>query len=300
MSHNTAHAFTRLDVRAPTAEAAERLGAEAHAAGASGLEEQRDPEGSEDVMLVVYAPAALSEAVRAALEAEVRRVGAGHVGPLEPVVHVAWEERWRDGITLVRVSPRLAVRPSFVPDDADAETPALVVEPGQAFGTGSHESTWLALAVLDALPPEAIANTRVLDVGTGTGVLSLAAVSLGARSAVGFDLDPLAALAAVENASANPTLRGLAWFTGPISALAQDASFDLVLANLLRSELEPVLEDIGFRLRLGGYAIFAGLLAEDLPRLTPRLARAGLEPDATLERRDADGARWVGVRARRV
>ena len=300
MSQSKASAFARLEVRAPTAEAAERLAAEANAAGASGLEERGDAGDSKSVTLVVYAPLGLAEDVRAALEAEARRAGAGSVGPPEPVAEEAWEETWRDGIALVRVSARLAVRPSFVADDSQAGTPALLVEPGQAFGTGSHESTWLALALLDALPTEAISGVRVLDVGTGSGVLALAAISLGARSAVGFDLDPLAAPAARGNARANPRLMGLSWFTGPVAALDPSICFDIVLANLLRSELEPVVDDIATRLQPEGYAILSGLLVSDLPRLTPRLERSGLEPDASRERADADGARWVGLRVRRV
>ena len=283
----------------PTAALAERLVAEAHAAGASGLEEREDGEGSGDVTLWVYAPATDGEGLRAALQAEVERGGAGRVGSLEAVPDEAWEERWRDGIGLVRVSARLAVRPSFVPDDSGPGERALVVEPGQAFGTGSHESTWLALAVLDGLPEAAIHGARVLDVGTGSGVLALAAASLGARSAVGFDLDALAAPAACENARANPALAGLSWFTGPIAALAGDAFFDIVLANLLRFELEPLVEGIAARLRPGGYAIFSGLLVEDLRKLAPRLEASGLEPGAPLERADADGVRWIGLRARR-
>jgi ribosomal protein L11 methyltransferase len=285
-----------------TAELAELVTAEAHAAGASGLEE-RTGEGTEagSVTLLVYAPASAADDVRAALQGVVARAaaGAGEVGALESVADVAWEERWRDGLGVVRISPRLAVRPSFVPDDSAPDHPAIVVEPGQAFGTGSHQSTWLALALLDDLPEPVLEGARVLDVGTGSGVLALAAVALGARRAIGLDLDPLAARAARDNARANAWSSGVAWFTGPIGALS-GPPFDLVLANLLRSEMEPLIGDIALRLRFGGYAILSGLLAEDLGRVEPKLRSAGLEPDTSLERTDADGARWIGLRALRV
>ena len=296
MTGSSRSGFRRFDVRVRDAATAERVLAEAHEAGAAGLEERTESDGG--VTWVVYAAADRAGAVRNAVEAELARAGEGEVGVPETVPDEPWVERWRDGIALVRVSPRLAVRPSFVPDDSAPGEAALVVEPGQAFGTGSHESTWLALALLEALPAAVLERASVLDVGTGSGVLSLAAVHLGARRAVGFDLDPLAAPAARANARANPGLSGLVWFTGPIAALSDGCRFDIVLANLLRSELEPLVPDLAARVRPGGYAILAGLLAEDLPKLARPLQAAGLVEDARLERVDADGAPWVGLRLR--
>ena len=116
----------------------------------------------------------------------------------------------------------------------------LEIDPGQAFGTGGHASTRLALELLAALPEEAVHGARVLDVGCGTGVLALSALALGAASAVAHDLDPLATRATQENALRNGLAGPLSVFTGPVAALGGDL-FSLVLLNMIRSELLPLL-----------------------------------------------------------
>lgn len=281
--------FMLLRARAPDAERAGVFLAEAHAAGASGaLEREIDSGGSE---LLIYAPEAAAPAVATAL----RAAGVGALSGPEPVPDEPWEERWKEGLALLRISPRLAVRPPSVPDDGSG---ALVIEPGQAFGTGSHESTRLALRALDALAGRGAPGTRVLDVGTGSGILALAALQLGAERAVGFDLDRLAAPAARVAARRNGLAGRLLLFTGPVDALA-GPPFDCILANLLRTELEPVLPRIAATLRPGGYGILSGLLAEDEGLLAPHLAAAGLAIDARLSERDAEGATWVALTVRR-
>lgn len=211
----------------------------------------------------------------------------------EPVAGDDWSEAWKAGLTAVEVSPRLRVRPSFVAEEPRAGRTELVIDPGQAFGTGGHESTRLALEALDRLAPLA-ARTRVLDVGAGTGVLALAALRLGAGRAVAFDLDPLAAPAVRENAANNALAAGVACFTGPIEALAAPP-FDLVLANLLRSELLPVLGPIAERLAPGGRAVFSGLLALERAEFTNALAEHGLAVRGEHTRADASGAVWLAL-----
>lgn len=268
--------------------AAERAAAEAFAAGAAGLEER---EAGEGVMLLVYATEAAMPAVREALAASGGDALA--LGAPEPVVEADWSEAWKAGLEAIVVSERLVVRPSFVaaPGGSAAE---LVIDPGQAFGTGGHASTRLALELIDAQAGR-LAGARVLDTGCGSGVLALAALRLGAASAVGFDLDPLATAASAHNAAENGLAGRLQLFTGPLAALASKASFDLVLANMLSREFLPLVPGLAAHTARGGAAVFSGLLAGEHDRVEAALAAAGLSVADGRAETDANGDTWLAL-----
>jgi ribosomal protein L11 methyltransferase len=247
--------------------------------------------------LWIYAPAPAAAGVWSALEAAARAArGALRLLAREPVDHADWSTRWREGLGVVRISARLAVRPPFVADEPGP--PALVIEPGQAFGTGGHASTRLALALLDALEREGLEGARVLDAGTGSGVLALAALRLGAASALGFDLDPVAVREARANAERNGLAQQLRLFAGPIAAL-RATGFDLVLANLLRTELVPILPALGAALRPRGRAVLSGLLASERDAVAAALASHGLRIESACEGADPTGDVWLGLVTRR-
>jgi len=278
-----------LAVRAADAAAADRLLAEAYEAGAAGCEE-RGEEGSGKTW-VLYVAADRAEAVGRALRAVAVD---SEIGPPEPVLARDWSEAWRQGLGAVVVSPRLVVRPPFVAHPERPGQAQVVIEPGQAFGTGGHESTRLALELLDRWLPRLGRDPAVLDVGTGSGVLAVAAARLGARRAVGLDLDPLATAAAAEAARANGVAGAVAGFTGGVEALGL-GRFELVVANLLRRELAPILGAVLARVARGGAAVFTGLLAADRPRLAPAFAEHGFAVVDEAERRDARGDPWIGL-----
>lgn len=131
---------------------------------------------------------------------------------------------------------------------------ALRLPASRAFGTGSHESTRLALA---ALEEEVRPGASVLDAGTGSGILALAAVALGARFAVGFDTDLDAVFVARENARRHSFGPRVAFFAGPAAATA--SKFAIVVANLLPGELLPLLSALSARLEPGGRLILSGI-----------------------------------------
>jgi ribosomal protein L11 methyltransferase len=271
--------------------AAERVVAESWAAGARGLEERdQDPERT---LLLLYAPAERGAAV---CEAARRAAGRdGDIGPPEPVVEREWREDWKRGLGPIAISPRLVVRPPFAPYALGPGQRELVIEPGQAFGTGAHASTRLALELLDASLAETGPVASALDLGTGSGVLVLAALRLGVRRAVGLDLDPVAAAEARRNARANRLDGRLLVVAGPLEAL-RAGGYDLVLANLLRSELAPVLADLAGRLAPNGRAVVSGLLASEQERLAPDLERARLRVLARRTREEGPhGERWLAL-----
>jgi ribosomal protein L11 methyltransferase len=205
----------------------------------------------------------------------------------EPVPARDWEREWRAGLAPRRIGA-LWVRPSWCPP---AGEPELVIDPKQAFGSGEHASTRLALALLlEALEP----GDRVLDVGCGSGILALAALRTGAAWAVGFDVDPVACANAVENRRLNAL--DLPLYCGALDALAPAARFDLVAANLLWSQLESCLPRL---LELPGRAlVVSGYLAEQRERALARLLASGWICAA--EREEVQGGdHWCALRLQR-
>lgn len=257
-----------------------------------GLEERGD---GDDVTLLLYAPQAAAERVR---RAAADAAGEGDVGPAEPVPQANWPETWKQGLTACEISPRLVVRPSFVaftPRPGQAE---LVIDPGQAFGTGAHESTRLALEWVDALAPGLPPDARVLDVGCGSGVLALAVLKLSRARAVACDLDPLATRATRDSAGVNGLERRIAVFRGSVAAV-RAGRFDLVLANLLRSELEPVLPALAASARPDGAVVLSGLLEAESDALERSLEASGLRREGMRRRDDASGVPWCAWLTRR-
>ena len=281
-------------MRARSADLAGRVAAEAYAAGATGLEERGDARS--DRTLLVYVPAEGALAVERAMAA-LADEGVEVEAP-EPVPEIDWSTQWRAGLEPIRISPRLVVSPSFAPQRARAGSETVVIDPGQAFGTGSHVSTRLALELLDQVAPRLPRPARILDVGTGTGVLAIAALRLGATSGVAFDLDPVATASARANAQQNQVSGCMRLFTGGLDALTT-TEFDLVVVNLLRTELSPLIPAIAQRTRRGGLAIFAGLLEPEQRPVETALQAAGLWPVAHRRALDPDAEAWVGLLTRR-
>jgi ribosomal protein L11 methyltransferase len=279
--------FARITVRVRERELAERIIAEAHAAGASGLEE-REEEGV--IELLVYAPVARAQRVADAVAlpgAEV--VGVEHEAPVD------WSESWKRELGPIEISPALRVRPSFTPAPLPAGQRELLIDPGQAFGTGAHESTHLALEWVAALAPGLDAGVRVLDVGTGSGVLALAALCLSDARAVVFDLDPLAGSAARDNAAINGLADRFAGFTGPLGALRGGEHFELVVANLLASELRPIFDPLMERVAPAGRLVLSGLLVSECAPLLARSEAAGLRLEGERRREDGSGVAWASL-----
>ncbi len=255
--------------------------------------EERDVDGG--IALILYAPATDAESLRSALLAsEVVASGRARVGPVEALPDVDWSEEWKRGLRALEIGDRLVIRPSFVasPDAGDASPRSeLVIDPGQAFGTGHHASTRLALEVMALDPTAWRADQRVLDVGTGSGVLALAALVFGAGRAVGLDLDPLSPPEAAKWARRNQLSDRAHFWLGPIDTIA-GRSFDWVLANMLRRETEPIAEPLAAAVAPGGRLVLSGLLAVECEAVGRRFESLGLVGVRGLEHRDDAGDHW--------
>jgi len=284
--------FVSIAVRAPDAAQADRMLAEAYEAGAAGCEEREAGGGGKSLLLYVEADraAAVGRALRAvSVDSE--------IGAPEPVGERDWSTEWREGLGAVVVSERLVIRPPFVEHPRIPGQAQVVIEPGQAFGTGGHESTRLALELLDRWLPRLGHEPVVLDVGTGSGVLAIAAARLDARRALGVDVDPLATEAAAQAAVDNGVADRVEVVTGGIEALGP-GHFDCVVANLLRKEVEPILASVLGHVVPGGVGIFSGLLEADRAPLEAGFAAAGFAVVDEAARVDASGERWIGLVAR--
>ena len=153
-----------------------------------------------------------------------------------------WAEAWKVHFKPLKVTARLVIRPPWEDYEPDPGETVVVIYPGMAFGTGRHPTTLLCLEALeqvweDLAPPGAPGAWQVLDVGTGTGILALAAARLGAK-VLAIDVDPEAVAAALENVRLN-ALEELIWVEGtPLNTLRQQ--FGLILANLTAADLRPL------------------------------------------------------------
>jgi len=286
-------AYLQIEARTRDAALAERAMAEAWSAGAAGIEER------EEGRLIVYVPADEATAVHDAL-AELVAEGLS-LGHAESVEEIDWSERWKQGLGPLEISERLLIRPSFVSHHPAPGQRELVIATGQAFGTGGHASTRLALESVDRLlaePSAAARGWRVLDVGTGTGVLALAALLLGARSAIGFDLDPVAVREARVWSHRNGLAARLQLFAGPAAALGE-VGFDLIVANLLRREILPLASEVAEHLAPEGTLVLSGLLASDRDEVVATFAAHGLVVVGAGGLRDATGDEWISLRLAR-
>ncbi len=242
-------------------------------------------------------PAASTETLREA-QIEVETVLATLDLPVdvEPVLVFVeppdWAQEWRRFYHPLRVGRRLLLCP---PWDRVAPGPgevAIVLDPGRAFGTGQHESTRLCLAALERhlIPGCGAAGCEVIDLGTGSGVLAVAAARLGARSVRALDIDPEAIEAARDTAAANGVTGRVAAAVGSLGdawpwSVPPGNSADLLLANLSQPLLCTLAPAIARALRPGGVLIAAGYLERDATTVGDALEIAGLR----ILRVDAEG-----------
>jgi len=238
----------------------ERLSAELWSLGTLGLEEAAAP-GNRVELRAYFAEDAPYTEVRKLADA------ACAVEVAEParVAERDWEREWRAGLAPRRIG-RLWLRPSFC---ARPGTPELVIDPQQAFGSGEHATTRLSLELLQE---ELRAGDRVLDLGTGSGILGLGALTCGAGWTLGVDADPVAVANAAENRARNA--RPLALAAATLDALAEGARFDLAVANLLLHELLPCFGALAHRTRRA--VIVSGFLASERGVLDAHARALGL------------------------
>lgn len=186
-----------------------------------------------------------------------------------------WRERWKAYFEPIEVSERLVVAPPWREIAPKPGQQVVWIEPAMAFGTGQHETTQLCLQGVDELAARGALPETVLDVGTGTGVLALAAACLGAGHVFGVDTDPQAVAAATENAEKNGPIAATWSFSGaPVDAVP--GAFGLVLANIMAHVLIALAEPIAARVAVGGVLMLSGVLVEQAGEVVAAYEAHGL------------------------
>lgn len=213
--------------------------------------------------------------------------GLGPIGELTArrVDDKDWLESWKADFVPLRIGTFL-VRPSWS-EPTDGDSVEVVLDPGMAFGTGLHPTTQQCLEALSTMQVE---GKSLLDVGTGSGILAIAAAKRGASPVVAVDTDELAVEAARDNAMRN----GVAIPVGQGSAADVPGRFDIVVANIVSPVLQRIAPDLAARLRGGGTLLVAGISASAENATRHAFAQARLE---VLDRTLRDD--WVALALRR-
>jgi ribosomal protein L11 methyltransferase len=220
-----------------------------------------------------------------------------HLGRIQPlpahtfkiIQEINWSDAWKKHYRPIPVGSSLMIIPDWL-ESPDGDRIAVRIDPGMAFGTGTHPSTQLCLAMLEDYLP---VGGDVIDVGCGSGILSIASLKLGAGRAFGVDIEVDSVEAAVENAAANQVADRAKFVQGSVemvrSGIFEIRRAPLVLSNILAHILKRLL-DTGLTelVSPGGILILSGVLEEQVDEMTEKISTVGLH---VVDRRQMDD--WV-------
>ena len=210
----------------------------------------------------------------------------GRISPLPDaefklIKEVNWMEAWKEHYHPIPIGRKLIILPAWINPHGQDRIP-IRIELGMAFGTGTHPTTQLCLALVEEYftQLESRSGTRVIDVGCGSGILSIAALKLGAEKALGVDIDPEAMQASRDNAVINGVTNQLELGIGSVMEINLGKfgiqTAELVLANILAPVLVQLLnQGLGKLVVLGGWLILSGILAEQSPEVESALEMHG-------------------------
>jgi len=220
--------------------------------------------------------------------ASIRELGLGTIEPpaYAWVQEEDWANAWKAYFKPTRVGERLMIIPSWESYELQPQDLPLYLDPGMAFGTGTHPTTSLCLRKLEAVVQPGM---RVLDVGTGSGILAIAAARLGAAPVVGIDIDPVAVRVAKENAERNGVTIDVR--AGTLDQVETDEC-DLIIANIIASIIIDILPDVASRMKMGGKFLASGIIAEKKQAVADAMTATWLLP---IEIREEGG--WVAILA---
>ncbi len=210
----------------------------------------------------------------------------GELGVRE-VADADWASAWKEHYPTFRVGRRIVVRPTWLADQPGPDDVLIALDPGPAFGTGLHPTTRRCLELLEEVVRP---GDRVLDVGTGSGILALAAAGLGAGEVVAVDVDPTAVDTARANVAANGRAELIRVMVGSVDQAPAGATYDVVVANIIARVLVELTPQLAARLAAGGTVIAAGIIADRASEVVDAFARVGLRARSYV---DGD---WISLR----
>ena len=202
----------------------------------------------------------------------------------EGVEQEDWETGWKAYYHALTIGERLAIVPSW--EQFDTDRVVIKLDPGMAFGTGTHETTALCLDVLDGLVK---GGERVLDIGTGSGILAIAALKLGAGTAQGVDIDPMCVRTAGENAELNGVSENFEVLIGDLSDKAS-GTYNIITANIVANAILSLAPHVPALMAPGATFIASGVIDTRRDEVVAGLTAAGLN---VIEVREQNG--WVAI-----
>ena len=202
----------------------------------------------------------------------------------EGVEQEDWQNAWKQYYHAMDIGRRLAIVPGW--EEYDTDRTVITMDPGMAFGTGTHETTSLCLETLDELVQ---GGERVLDIGTGSGILAIAALKLGAKEAEGVDIDPMCVRTAGENAQRNGVAEKFTVLVGDLSDKASGV-YDIITANIVAAAILSLAPAVPALMAPGAKFIASGIIDERRDEVLDGLKAAGLRPVQVKEKRG-----WVCI-----
>lgn len=186
-----------------------------------------------------------------------------------------YQNSWKKYFYTQKISERFVVKPTWRNYEPLEDELVIEIDPGRAFGTGTHPTTSLCIKLMEENIKE---GNTVIDVGTGSGILMVAAEKLGAGKIVGTDIDATAVEVAVENLELNKVDSTKAKaYAGDLVTVVKDEKFDVVVANILADVLLILLNDISRVVKKGGLVIFSGIIEDKLEEMKRAIENVGLE-----------------------
>ena len=195
-----------------------------------------------------------------------------------------WQNAWKKYYHAMDIGQRLAIVPGW--ETYDTDRIVITMDPGMAFGTGTHETTSLCLETLDSMVK---GGERVLDIGTGSGILAIAALKLGAAEAEGVDIDPMCVRTAGENAERNGVAEHFTVLVGDLSDKAS-GKYNIITANIVAAAILSLAPHVPVLMAPGARFIASGIIDTRKDEVLAGLRAAGLEPVEIKEKRG-----WVCV-----
>ena len=199
-----------------------------------------------------------------------------------------WQNAWKKYYHAMDIGQRLAIVPGW--EEYQTDRTVITMDPGMAFGTGTHETTSLCLEVLDA---RVKGGERMLDIGTGSGILAIAALKLGAAEAEGVDIDPMCVRTAGENAQRNGVQDRFKVLVGDLSDKASGV-YNIITANIVASAILSLAPHVPALMAPGAVFIASGIIDTRKEEVLEGLRAAGLDPFEVHEKRG-----WVCIVCRK-
>ena len=186
-----------------------------------------------------------------------------------------YQNSWKKYLFVEKVSEKFVVKPTWREYEAKEDELVIELDPGRAFGTGSHPTTSLLLKLMEE---QNFSSQSVIDIGTGSGILMIAAKLLGASEVYGTDIDEFSMEVAKENLELNKiSLDDIKLLKGNLLEVIDDKKFDIVLCNILSDVLVKLLDEIKYILKPNSKFLFSGIIEDKLPMVVSKAEEIGLE-----------------------